>query len=516
MGGLSDVMRLGVAVSLASVLLLVGPLAVAQSTTAGVRSTLSVEVGEDRAESMSLRFEGLRRLTEYQDICLPIGATLQGVRDELGAVPHTAKAGEDGRVSVTFRARAEVTTLTMRRAGASDEHAPFFEADANFCVPEGSRTTVRVLVPEGYEVFFFSRGGVIEPGGREASLTRQGPVHVFYSYQAPLDAASGLVAVDAAPFHVVAPAARAEQAREVAGVAAPALDAALREAGLDLPWDRLRVRYAPSTEFSWEAGHYGGHGLITIRQASLDPDPREGYPHVAARVLVHEAFHAVSAPNGRGPVTETVDWWLEGTARHAERHVTLLSPNSTRHCEKNLREVRCWSFDDRVSKDELDQAYEAGFTFERRWSPSLEQPSGTRSFYYRLSAFLVGAYVQQYGQDAYRDAWGRVTRAFEEGAGCPCGDGWLERTLLDAAGGEVPARDLYTPRAAQRFAEPAAFEAWARPLVKDEKALQDELDRAAGDPREILTPGPGAATLLGASVVALAFVALRRGRPRAR
>lgn len=483
----------------------------AQATT--TRATLTIDVGEDRTEAMALRFEGLRRLTEYQDICLPLNATPTRVHDDLGDVPHTRKTEPDGRVTITFRARGETAAVLMERPAPPDEHAPFHEADANFCVPEGARSTVRVRVPEGHELFFISRGGVVEAGGAEATLARQGPVHVFYAYEAPLDPGLALAAVESGPFRVVAPASMAAQAREVAQTAAPALRRAMEEAGLPLPWDRLRVRYAPATEFSWEAGHYGGHGLITIRESSLGGSAREGYPYVPARVLVHEAFHAVSAPYGKGPVTDVVDWWLEGAARHAESHVDAVLPNGSRHCEKSAREVRCWTFDDRVAPADLEEAYASSFSFERRWAPSLEQSAETRSFYYRYAAYLVGAYLRLHGVDAYRAAWDDLQAAFAEGEGCPCGDGWLETALLGRAPGAT-ARDLYRPQADLRFRDPAAFDAWAKPLLKDEKALQDELDRQAGRGAFPGLDVPGVAAPLAALALLGGALLARRRRPR--
>ena len=480
--------------------------ALAQATQTQV--TLTVDVQPDHAERHTLRFEGLKRLTEYQDICLPARATPTSVTDELGEVPHARKT-EGDRVSLTFRARSESVTIEMTRPGPSDEHAPFYEANANFCVPESSRTTARVRVPEGHELFFVSRGGAIDDARREATLTKDGPLHVFYSYEAPLDPASGLARVDAAPFHLVVPADRADEAREVSRVAAPALRAAASEAGLSLPWDRLRVRYAPTSEFTWEAGHYGGHGLITVRESSLDPDPRQGYPYTPARVLVHEAFHAISVPYGRGDVTDVLDWWLEGAARHAERHVDAVLPNGSRHCEKGDREVRCWSFDDRISPADLEQAYRPGFAFEKRWTPSLEQSDDTRGFYYQLSAYLVGAYVQMHGQDAYRAAWDALGAAFADDARCPCGTGWLEGVLLEAAGEDATVRDLYRPYGSVYDVQPTVFHARVQPLVKDETALQDELDRqTAGGFGGFQVPSPALPLLLLA--LCLAALAARR------
>lgn len=499
-------MRLLPGLLLALLVLSLVPQAAAQDA-GRVVATLAIDVHADRSETMSLSFAGLKRLTEYQRICLPAGATPTRVHDDLGDMPHE-KAREDDRYVLTFRARGETVAVTMTRGAPDEDTAPFYEADANFCVPEGSESRVRVRVPQGHEIFFLSRGGEIADDGREATVRRDGPLHVFYAYEAPLENASGLRAVDVAPFHVVVPADLAEQARAVAELAGPALASAAREAGLDMPWERLRVRYAPATELGWEAGHYGGHGLITIKQSTLDPSPREGYPYAPTKVLVHESFHALSVPYGRGEVQDAIDWWLEGTARHAERHVDRVLPNATRHCERSATEIRCWSFDDRITRDALEQAYAPGFTFERRWSPSLEQSDDTRSFYYQYSAYLAEAYLALHGADAYRDAWNAMQTAFHDPTRCPCLDGWLEKTLLQTAGGDANVRDLYRPWNDLHFADKAAFDLLVTPFVKDEQALQDELEKAAGW-QGLLVPGPGVLLVLLALLVVLAV--RRRG-----
>lgn len=310
-----------------------------------------------------------------------------------------------------------------------------------------------------------------------------------------------LEAFEEGPFRVFAPPVAAQRAREVAALARAPFEAAAAEAGLEMPFDALRVLYVEETEFDWEAGHYNGNGYVTVKLDTLSGDPTEGYPYTAVKVLVHEAFHALSFPYGRGPVEDTVSWWLEGTARHAERQVDVTMPNATRHCEKSATEVRCFDFDDRIRRADLDQAYAPSFTFQDDWEPSLEQSDDTRKFYYAYSDFLVAAYVERYGEESYRAAWDAVEAAFEDGAGCACGDGWLERALAEAAG--ATEADVTKPYAQLRASDPAAFTAKVTPFVRDEAALQRELERQAN-------PLAGVPLPWWLGLVALALAAVRR------
>lgn len=244
----------------AATLLALVPLSAAQ---ASVQTTMDVTVGADRAETMRLTFEGLRRLTTYQGICLPEGARESRVYDELGDVQYEAKEGEDGRRVVSFLARSEKVAIDLARPGPDANEHPLYASDLNFCVPAGSTTRVNVRVPEDHTLFFLSDGGRIE--NNVGTLTREGPLHVFFTYEAPLEGRL-LVAFEEGPFRVFAAPSFEPQAREVARLARAPFEAAAKEAALPMPFDKLRVLYSRETAYSWEAGHYNGQGFVTVKE----------------------------------------------------------------------------------------------------------------------------------------------------------------------------------------------------------------------------------------------------------
>lgn len=478
--------------------LLALPPAVAQGGAA--LATLDIVVGADRAESMTLTFDHLRRLTQYNGICLPAGARESRVYDDVGDVQYQARE-EDGRRTLSFLARSEKVVVDMARAAPDDDEHPLHKNDANFCVPTGADVVVTVTVPADHTLFYVSDGGVIT--GQTGRAEHDGPTHVFYAYEAPMGGSAALEVFEAGAFRVFAPPAAADRAREVAALARAPFDAAAREAGLALPFDRLRVLYVSETEFDWEAGHYNGNGYVTVKLETLSGEPTQGYPYTAVKVLVHEAFHALSFPYGRGAVEDTLSWWLEGSARHGERQVDVAMPNATRFCERSATEVRCYDFDDRIKRADLEIAYAPSFTFQDDWEPSLPQSDDTRKFYYAYSDFLVAAYVERYGVAAYQAAWDAVEAALLRGEGCPCADGWLEGVL--AAKASATPEDITRPYAALRKSDVAVFTAKVTPFVRDEEGLRREVERQANPLSAI--PSPWWAALL-----ALAAVALTRRR----
>lgn len=219
------------------------------------------------------------------------------------------------------------------------------------------------------------------------------------------------------------------------------------------------------------------------------------------KVLVHEGFHALSFPFGKGRVEDSVAWWLEGSARRAERQVDLALPNATRRCETQGAQVRCWSFDDRIKRAELERAYAPGFAFDTRWEPGLEQSESTRKLYYGLSEVVVSVWIERHGVEAYRAAWREMLAAFDADKGCPCEEGWLLGVLDEAAGGRD--EDLFAPHATLRASNPQAFAARMEPYVQDEAALERELQ--ARTAAKLPVPGLGVLWLL----LALALLARR-------
>lgn len=476
------------------VLALVPPV-VAQE--AGPAATLEIAVQDDHAERMTLGFDGLRRLTQYQGICLPANATETRVYDDVGDVEYEAGTDEEGRRSLSFLARSETLRVDMTRPARETAEHPLYSGDANFCVPAKSRVEVVVRVPDQHTLFFMSEGGAITDG-REGRATSDGPAHVFYSYEAPLGDAP-LRVLDEGDFRVFVATDLAAEAQEVARLASPPFRAALAEAGLEAPFDTVRVRFAPQTPFAWEAGHYNGHGFVSVKEEALAGDATDGFPYSAVKVLVHESFHAASFPHGKGPVEDAVAWWLEGTARHAERQVDTTMPNATRHCTTSATEVRCYDFDDRIKRADLETGYDAAFVFDPDWEPSAPQSDDTRRFYYAYSEYVVASWIARHGDERYRQAWDDIEAAFFRGEGCPCADGWLESVLDDPT--------LFEPWADVKATEPQRFETLVKPLVKDEEALQRELDARSNPFSQV--PAPGALVAM-AALAAAAGVAWRR------
>lgn len=480
-------------------LLLILPLAPAQA--GDPLATLDVQVLPDHDEAMTLTLDGLRRLTRYQGICLPERARETRVHDAIGDVPYDVHDEGDRRV-IEFTARSERLVVDLARDAPPASDAPLFAPDVNFCVPADANVVVNVEVPQTHTLFFLSGGGTIQDA-RRGSVHSDGPTHVFYSYEAPSPIALATTSFDEGPFRVFARGAHAEQAREVARLAAGPLRDALAEAGLAFPFDHLRVLYQEETPFTWEAGHYNGRGYVAVKESTLADDPTEGYPYAAVKVLVHESFHAASFPYGKGPVEDHLAWWLEGTARHAERQVDVAMPNASTHCERTSAEVKCWSFDDRITRAELDAGYRRAFTFDAAWEPSLPQSEETRRFYYGFSEFLVGAWIQQNGEGRYRAAWDDVSAGFDPGEGCPCVEGWLESLLADP--------DLFHPWSSLRASDPPGFEARVKPFVKDEDALQRQLTAESGPLGNMSVPMPAWVVLAaGAAATRLRGHAPRR------
>lgn len=482
--------------TLALALLLTLPLAASQP--AGPLATLALHVQIDHTETGTLTFEGLRPLTRYESLCLPERARETRVYDDIGELPYEGR-DENGRRTLSFAARSSSVHIDLEREAPSNADHPLYAADVNFCVPSDSAVAISVDVPEDHTLFFLSGDATLN--SRRGTTRADGPTHVFYSYEAPIGTGP-LTLVEVEPFRIYVETPLADKAREIATLAAGPFRAALAQAGLTLPFDALRVVYAKTTPYAWEAGHYNGAGYVQVKTASLEADATQGYPISSVRVVVHEAFHAASFPYGKGHVEDEIAWWLEGTAKHSERHVDAAMPNATRHCTKSAAEVRCWDFDDRIPRDDLETGYTGTFRFDPEWEPTTPQSDDTRRFYYSYSEYVVSAWIARHGEAEYQRIWDDITNAIATGQGCPCPDGWLE-TMLDD-------EQLFTPWSDVKQTSPAEFDAIVKPYVKDEEALRRELDRRANPLSGIPGLGTGAILAAGAAVGLLARAARRR------
>ncbi|HUR70305.1 MAG TPA: hypothetical protein VM370_13755, partial [Candidatus Thermoplasmatota archaeon] len=125
----------------------------------------------------------------------------------------------------------------------------------------------------------------------------------------------------------------------------------------------------------------------------------------------------------------------------------------------------------------------------------------TRTFYYGFSEVVVGAWIAQNGEAAYRAAWDKVGAGFADGAGCPCGEGWIEGILEDDA--------LFRPWESVRASDPEGFDARVKPFVKDEAALEAKVNAEAGPLAGLGIPFPTWLAVVAASAAAL-FLRERR------
>jgi len=202
------------------------PLLPAAAGLDGPTVVMTIDVQPDHTERLALEFSQLQRLARYTDLCLPLGADVTSVKDSLGDAPYDKGVDAAGRETVSFTARETSIAIRMTRAQAAPPtSAPFYEGNANFCVPADSALTVKVTVPQEHTLYFLNHNGQLAPDGRSGRIDTSGPVHAFYAYEGALPAGAALV--EEGPFRIVAPADQAPQAREVARDAAPALRAAL-------------------------------------------------------------------------------------------------------------------------------------------------------------------------------------------------------------------------------------------------------------------------------------------------
>lgn len=488
-------MRVLVAVALA--LALLPPAAYAQPSRP--LATLLLHVQADHSETGTLTFEGIRPLARYESICLPERAQETRVYDDVGDVQYEAR-DDNGRRTLSFLARGSSIRIDLTRTAPADAEHPLHSGDVNFCVPSGSGVVVTVDVPEASTLFFMSGDATFN--AKSGTTRADGPPHVFYSYEEPLDGRAPITLVESGPFRIFVATALAPQAQEIAGLAAGPFRSALDEAGLALPFDALRVLYSAATPFAWEAGHYSGRGYVLVKEGSLTGKASDGYPISSVRVVVHEAFHAASFPYGKGVVEDEISWWLEGTAKRSERHVDAAMPNATRYCEKSAAQVRCWDFDDRIKRADVETGYTGGFRFDADWEPSLPQTDDTRRFYYSYSEYVASAWIVRHGEAEYQRIWDDITASFERGEGCPCVDGWLETKLDD--------EQLFTPWIDVKRSTPTEFEAIVKPFVKDEEALQRELDRQTNPFSGLGVPAPVWIAIVAIAIAAAAHAGRRR------
>lgn len=448
--------------ALLAALLLIGVLPPGVEAQAAVSQTVTIEVGADRVERITIVVHGSDAFPE--SIRVPASLNVTQVRNFVTPIAYeTSLEGND----IVVRPRGHSFDWTVDATRSANLSLAPLVSERYFVGAFSVRNDIRlqVRVPEGSTLFAAS-AGTISADARSLSLQASTTVSFAYSYRMPVDPSQD-AEFEEGLFHVVAPATHAAEARMVARIASHATREAASFAGLPLAppyW----VRYAPRAAFEWEDGFYKGGGLIAVRADQLEPTAANGFPWSAASILTHEAFHAISIPTGSGDLGRNTTWWVEGGATFAEQFA--VGDDGWRSCESD-----CYTHNTRLQLPQLDALYLAGGALDPAWNND-DITDADRGRAYDLSGFAVGAYAQRHGREAYQRAWAAYRNATHDASACPCDRALLERILATAGGVDASALELYAPYSSLYRSDRLAFDAAVAPLVAD------------GEPKERPTP----------------------------
>ena len=420
-----------------------------------VAQDLLVEVAADRSETLTWTLRG--ELARAPGVLLPAGTRGITVTSLGNAVEHRVVERADGLYVEPTRAPVVWTVHARLDAPADDLH-PLYARRMQVSAFPGVANAIdaRVRIPEG---FAFVHTAPAASQDRELHATGAGGFALVYAYRAPDDPTSGLVTVAEGSYRIVGPAAAEPRMRELARLATNASVHAAQQAGLDLQGPYW-VRFAPERAFGWESGYYGYDGVIALRRTHLANDSSAGWPWAAAEALVHETFHAVTFPTGAGALERNATWWIEGTARFAERFVG--GDDGWRSCEGTW----CWTFQSQLDRADLDALYASDWAFDPEWSMATLDGEAERALRYEYSAFLVAAYVTRYGPEAYGAAWADLRDAAADPS-CGCDAAYVRDVLVRASGGKLSEDELYAPFRDLRVEDPARYATAIAPLVAD-------------------------------------------------
>lgn len=422
---------------LSACLLLLLLLAWSPVARAGATDThrIEIEVRLDRSELVTWRFTSPEASRGFE---APPGATLVSAEG--------ASARMNGS-RIELDPPATTATLTLLLPPPDESLHPLYSR--RFPVPDGAGVELSVAMPAGFLLFHASHGELVRDGSGLAYAGRGGG-ELVYAYRSAYDADTGLVEIDEGIYHVLAPARSELAVRRIAALATDASIAAADHAGLPLPRP-IWVRFAPDRAFGSEAGSYGNDGIVAIRREELSMGALDGHPWRAAETLVHETLHVASLPHGDARLAANVTWWLEGSARFSERFVSGV--DGWRACDAGW----CVNFQSQLNTSQLRSAYDGTFDFLPGWSAHNEAR-------YRHAAYLVAAYVDRYGSDAFRGAWEDV-RAGARSPACPCDEAWLLQILVEHSGGRATRDEIYRPFGDLRVDDRAAFDARVASIV---------------------------------------------------
>lgn len=434
--------------------------------------TVRIDVQPDQTERLDLtivhatgEFPG-----RYDRLCLPTEARPSRVRDDLGDITYQSQQ-EGTRYYLTFTYRTANVVVEMDRRAPAEKMPAVHGGLANPCAESDAVLEVRLTVPDGFVIAGASESGTLASDRRTLTFRDTGPVAIEYSHVAPLTNATGLVGFVEGPMRVVVPASMESNAREIARIAAPQLLKAAAQVGVRSPWEPIHAVFAPSTSFGAEFGRDIGNGVVAVQRDVLTRESSEGYPYVAAHTLLHELFHAESLPLGPGTFRDNITWFVEGSARFAERWLDESFPEGQRACATvDAVTKQCRFFDQRIRYRELAAAYRSGFQFDTSHRPWEAADAEKAGFYYGYSDYILAAYVQRFGADAYRAVWQELLGARADGSVCPCDAAWLAQAFVRQVGPNLTESELYHPYRDLFVQDEEAFRAAVGPLVGHDEA----------------------------------------------
>lgn len=439
-----------------AMLLLAGPLglaAVAQPQESW-KQVLVVRVGPPGMESFELQVDSPPGWN-FGEVVIPDEAAVDEVVGLQGPVGFSVSGGKvllsTPQQHVLIRGQRTSEVLVLGKLYTSWISVGTFRDVRN-------DVSLFVEVPDGYEIFAVKRGN-IDPTLRRASTTLAA-FTIAYEAPDPPDVRT----IDAGPFRFIVRAAEADGATSVGKIAGTRLGQAATEAGLRLPWPGpIRVVSYDQANASSELGLHKGYGIAYLNRRVFLPATDPLFPLKGATALLHEAFHAISLPHA--VVTKELDFFIEGSARFAEAHLEPL--DGTKICS-NLACTGHTYYQSQLSQAELEVVYASeSIQSILSWSPSYND-GGRDSLMYAYGAFVIRAYIDKHGTDAYRSAWLDFTKCMHDGEpGC---DGrWLLSKLASKGQAGTTAEGVLFPMRLQFQQDRQAFRAATSHLVAHEE-----------------------------------------------
>lgn len=440
-----------------------------------IAQAVEIRAASDGSETIIWRLES--RNTTLQEVVLPPDAQNISVASASGAPLGFTTRSSASALSVVLDLPAPSVIVRASRPPPDPKTHPLYVRKVFVGTGSGTETTIDVEAPPGSHLFYASAGEIVERGAA-LRVRPETSVTLTYSYEAPLDPAGEIVALQTDLYRVFAPRSSLGALLQVLPLAERATRAAAGEVGLPIRAP-IHVRYAHplNLTFRGSEAYYGNDGIIGIRLVQLDGMGLRGFPFAAAASLVHESFHAISLPRGRPGGAGSLDWWIEGSAQHAESFV--LGDDGWISCDNAGR--GCALILGLLTADALDAIYREDWTFDPNWSAHGEQPAAQKNRTSRFSGFVVSAYPARFGAAAYQAVW----RDF---ASCPCDTPWIVERLRAAAGG-ISEETLFYPYRELFASDPATFRNATRSLTAEDPPWGSPVPHDFAPPGEVVPMG---------------------------